>query len=75
MSGAFFDGSYAGEDSRLRDEARLECKICWYVYDPEEGDTYWQIPPGTPFSRLPHHWSCPNCDGDKRGFMVVGEEA
>jgi rubredoxin len=29
---------------------RLECKICWWVYDPREGDPVWQIEPGTPFS-------------------------
>ncbi|MCU7925204.1 MAG: [NiFe]-hydrogenase assembly chaperone HybE [Candidatus Thiodiazotropha sp. (ex Dulcina madagascariensis)] len=53
MSSAFFAGSYGGDDNKLRDESRLECKICWYVYDPAEGDDYWQIPPGTPFSQLP----------------------
>ncbi len=73
MSGTFFEGSYGGDDSKIRDDARLECKICWYVYDPREGDDYWQIPPGTPFSQLPAHWSCPNCDGPKQDFMVVRE--
>jgi rubredoxin len=68
---AFFKGSYGGDDSRIKDSARLECKICWYIYDPLEGDSYWQIPPGTPFSELPAHWSCPNCDGRKRDFLVM----
>ena len=40
---------------------RLECKICWYVYDPAQGDPVWQVPPGTPFTELPPHWTCPNC--------------
>ncbi|MBW9265611.1 MAG: rubredoxin [Candidatus Thiodiazotropha sp. (ex. Lucinisca nassula)] len=71
MSDAFFAGSYGGNAQKLHDDSRLECKICWYIYDPAEGDTYWQIPPGTPFSQLPSHWSCPNCDGKKRDFMVV----
>lgn len=73
MSTPFFGGSYGGDDDRIDDDARLECKICWYVYDPRQGDDYWQIPPGTPFSQLPAHWSCPNCDGSKRDFMVIRE--
>ena len=60
-------GPHAGDD------ARLECGTCWYVYDPARGDEVWQIPPGTPFSRLPEHWSCPRCDGGKRGFMLLVE--
>lgn len=71
MSGAFFAGSYGGCAEKLRDDARLECKICWHVYDPADGDPYWQIPPGTPFARLPADWSCPNCDGRKDDFMVL----
>ncbi len=49
------------------------CESCGFIYDPAEGDDYWQIPPGTPFSDLPPHWSCPNCDGARSGFMVVME--
>lgn len=71
MSSTFFSGSYGGCAEKLTDEARLECKICWHVYDPAVGDTYWQIPPGTPFSKLPENWSCPNCDGRKNDFMVL----
>ena len=66
-----FEGSYMGDASRIEDSARMECKICWYQYDPAEGDRVWQIPPGTPFSALPDHWRCPSCDGDKNQFMVL----
>ena len=75
MNTDFFGGSYGGDNDKLQDDNRLECKICWYVYDPQSGDGYWQIPPGTPFSKLPEHWSCPNCDGKKQEFMVLKEEA
>lgn len=68
-----FEGSYLGDGSRLADDARLECKICWWVYDPAEGDALWQIPPGTPFSRLPGHWCCPICDGAAEQFMVIDD--
>lgn len=52
---------------------RFECRICWYVYDPESGDGLGQVPPGTSFSALPDHWRCPECDADKRMFLPVEE--
>ena len=67
---AGFEGSYLG-DKAIDTETRLECKICWYVYDPAIGDDYWQIAAGTPFSELPEHWHCPECDGDKNQFLVL----
>lgn len=48
---------------------RMECGVCWSVYDPAEGDSVWQIPPGTPFSQLPQDWRCPNCDAPRSRFM------
>jgi uncharacterized protein (TIGR00369 family) len=35
--------------NRLSEDAKLECRICWYVYEPDVGDEIQQIPPGTPF--------------------------
>lgn len=55
-------------------DARLECGICWQVYDPAEGDPTWQIPPGTPFAALPAHWRCPQCDAAKEKFLLLGRE-
>lgn len=52
---------------------RLECKICWTVYDPALGDEVWQIPPGTPFAELPAHWTCPNCSAEKASFLVLDD--
>ncbi len=66
-----FEGSFGGDAARLPDHARLECKVCWHVYDPLVGDDCWQIPPGTPFRALPDHWCCPECDGAKEQFMVI----
>ena len=74
MSGHFFAGSFGGDVKNLDDAARLECKICWHVYDPAEGDSYWQVPPGTPFSKLPAHWTCPVCDAPKDGFMLLEKQ-
>ena len=66
-----FEGSYLGDESQLNDSTVLECKICWYQYQPSEGDEYRQIAAHTPFSQLPDDWRCPQCDGDKDQFMVV----
>ena len=52
---------------------RMECGICWSVYDPACGDAQSQIAAGTPFSALPPEWRCPNCDAPKSRFMVVAD--
>lgn len=69
-----FEGSYLGDTAKLADHTRLECKICWWVYDPMIGDPVWQIAAGTAFSQLPAHWRCPNCDGSADQFMVLPED-
>jgi rubredoxin len=71
INGQQFEGSYLGDRRRLPPAARLECKICWWVYDPIEGDAQWQIEPGTPFAELPIHWRCPQCDGTAEQFLVI----
>ena len=68
---ARFEGSYLGDAARLPAEARLECKICWWVYDPALGDPVWQVAPGTVFADLPAHWRCPTCDGAAEQYMVI----
>ncbi|MCU0757624.1 MAG: rubredoxin [Steroidobacteraceae bacterium] len=74
MSGATrFEGSYSGDASRIRPESRLECGVCWWVYDPQAGDELAQVPPGTAFAELPDHWVCPQCEAPRQRFMVVGE--
>ena len=56
-------------DSRIDETTRMECRICWYVYDPSVGDPLEQIDPGTPFTSLPEYWRCPECDGEPAGFL------
>ena len=73
MSDAFFAGAYGGDVANLATDTRLECKICWYVYDPKLGDEVWQIPAGTAFAELPEHWSCPVCDGKKQDFLLLDD--
>jgi rubredoxin len=67
----------AGASAAARDVpagARRECRICWHVYDPAAGDPVWQVPPGTPFTALPAHWTCPNCAADRDGFLPLDDE-
>ncbi len=52
---------------------RMECGVCWEVYDPARGDDVWQVPPGTPFAALPDHWRCPRCDAARARFLELAE--
>ncbi|AEI04503.1 rubredoxin HupJ (plasmid) [Afipia carboxidovorans OM5] len=74
MTSARFEGSFLGDTKKIGDDAILECKICWYSYDPAVGDDIRQIPPGTPFSALPGDWRCPHCDGARDQFMVIDSD-
>lgn len=68
-----FEGSFAGDAGRIDDQARMECGVCWWIYEPALGDEEWQIPAHTPFSALPAHWRCPRCDAAPGQFMVLRE--
>ena len=54
--------------------ARLECKVCWHVYDQAAGDPIWQVAPGTAFEDLPPHWTCPNCAAEKSAFLQLDDD-
>ena len=60
-----------GHAAEVGPSTRLECRICWTVYDPAEGDAHWQIPPGTAFTDLPPHWTCPHCSATQDQFIVL----
>lgn len=57
----------------LADDTKMECGVCWHVYDPAVGDDVWQIPAGTPFSALPEDWRCPNCDAPRSKFLRLDD--
>lgn len=61
----------AGDTGRIDAGTRLECRICWYVYDPAAGDEVEQIPPGTAFADLPGYWRCPQCDAGQEMFLPL----
>ena len=47
---------------------KYRCILCYYVYDPQEGDAENGIPAGTSFEDLPEDWVCPVCSVDKTNF-------
>lgn len=61
------------ENTRIANDACVECRICWYVYDPAQGDDVHQIPPGTPFLELPDYWRCPQCDSAPSAFLPIDD--
>jgi len=54
-------------DGRL---ARWACNRCGWTYDPDCGDPYRPVPPGTAFEDLPDDWHCPNCGSEKDYFFA-----
>ena len=62
------------DSTRVQAHTSLECRICWYVYDPAVGDEVEQIPPGTPFTALPEHWRCPQCDAGRDKFLPMADQ-
>ena len=53
------------------DEGKFECQACGYVYEPEKGDKFAGIQPGTEFSKLPDNFSCPACRSPKSQFKNI----
>jgi len=47
---------------------KMECTVCGYVYDPEQGHPELGIAPGTPFEDLPDDFLCPVCGVGKELF-------
>lgn len=60
--------------ARIDDATKMECKICWYLYDPADGDPVEQIEPGTPFRALPDYWRCPQCDAEPGAFIPATDQ-
>jgi len=50
---------------------KYKCSVCGYIYDPEMGDPENDIPPGTPFEKLPSYWVCPLCGAEKSEFEKI----
>lgn len=74
--------TYTGEETEQQAEIpsssdssqakKYQCKVCGYVYDPEEGDPHSGITPGTAFEDIPEDWTCPICGVSKKDFVRIG---
>lgn len=62
-----------GHAAAVPSGGRMECGVCWYVYDPALGDDVWQVAPGAAFAHLPGHWRCPECDAEKSKFLALDD--
>lgn len=56
---------------RIGPQTKMQCKVCWYVYDPQEGCEEFDIPSGTAFNDLPDYFTCPGCGNEKSGFLPL----
>jgi rubredoxin len=52
-------------------EGKFECQACGYLYEPEKGDKFAGIQPGTEFEDLPGNFSCPACRSPKSQFKGI----
>jgi rubredoxin len=52
---------------------RYRCSVCDHIYDPAMGDPDSNIPPGTPFEKLPDEWVCPDCGAQKSDFAPMAD--
>ena len=60
--------------SRIGPETRMQCKVCWYVYDPKLGCEEMDVAPGTPFNDLPEHFVCPGCGNALSAFIPCEDD-
>lgn len=61
----------ADRAERIAAAHKMQCRVCWYVYDEAEGCPETQTPPGTPFKDLPGWWRCPQCDTPAERFIPL----
>ena len=59
---------------RAQKTKKMQCKVCWYVYDEALGCEEFDIEPGVSFNDLPEHFTCPNCGNDKSVFLPLADE-
>lgn len=59
--------------ARIGPDTRMQCKVCWHVYDPAEGCPEEGVDPGTPFTELPEHFICPDCGNGLEMFLPFDE--
>ena len=61
--------NFSKDKEQLKD-AKHECLVCKYIYNPKVGNKKAGIEPGTSFEDLPENWVCPVCGEGKDMFEV-----
>ena len=51
-------------------DAKHECIVCKYIYNPKVGNKKAGVAPGTSFDDLPDNWVCPVCGEGKDMFEI-----
>ncbi|SQI97400.1 anaerobic nitric oxide reductase flavorubredoxin [Klebsiella oxytoca] len=54
---------------------KMQCSVCQWIYDPEQGEPNQDVQPGTPWSDVPDNFLCPECSLGKDVFDVLASEA
>ena len=47
-----------------------KCSLCGFEYDEAKGLPEEGFPPGTRWTDIPEHWSCPDCGYAKPDFQM-----
>ena len=58
---AVFPGGHAPVPAATAPTARYQCTDCGYIYDESKGCPHEGFPAGTPWTRIPQTWACPDC--------------
>ena len=58
------------KDKIIYKDAKHECIVCKYIYNPKVGNQTAGIEPGTCFEDLPEDWVCPVCGEGKDMFEI-----
>ncbi|PMM06424.1 nitric oxide reductase [Vibrio kanaloae] len=57
------------KSARSADCTCWRCTVCEWVYDPQLGEPYQGVEPGTPWAQVPDDFLCPECHLGKEVFM------
>jgi len=64
------------DQTAIEDHRKIyQCNTCLSVYDPEKGDSFFNIEPGTPWEEVPMNYQCAVCGKDKAGFTCTSPVA
>ena len=58
------------KEKEEKKDAKHECIVCKYIYNPKVGNKTAGIKPGTNFEDLPDNWVCPVCGEGKDMFEI-----